>query len=308
MAKYVLCCLFLLCSSAYAEVYRWKDENGRIHYSDKRPTDQNDFQTKEIKGTKASRLEVELILHGLTLNADIENTIKLSVVKIHEVYTSVVGLNLGDIPPVKIRLFDQQEEFQEFYAKFANGSRSDQISGFYTSLTGEIVLYKNRSIERTLEVIAHEASHLLLSYAYDNKIPTWLNEGLAEYFELITLQGLSVNVPPNHYSDRQMKSLQKTNRLLPLNNYFKRNGQAWYFANATSGGLYYSQAWSLVFYLMSSPEGKNLIKNMFAYLKQNPWDENINFILIDNFYSRGLVDFEKKWQQWIPAKRLAKTY
>ncbi len=307
MIKYLLCFFLVFCTQSFAEIYRWTDDKGRVHYSDTKPTD-NNYQTKEVKGTKASRLKVDLILHGLSLNADIENTIKLSVVKIHEVYTSVLGLNLGEIPPVKIRLFNDKAQFQRFYSQFSNGTRSDQISGFYTSRTGEIVLYKNRSIDRTLEVITHEASHLLLSYAYNNKVPSWLNEGLAEYFELIRLQGLSVGVPPNQFSDRRMKALLERGRLLPLNSYFKRNGNAWYLANSSSKGLYYSQAWSLVYFLMSSQEGKNTIKKMFAYLKENPWDKNINFILMDSFYPRGVEGFEKKWRQWIPAKRVAKSY
>lgn len=307
MIKILLYICLLYTPLAVSEVYRWKDANGRIHYSDTKPHN-NEYQIQGIKTTKASRLNVDLILHGLTLNADIENKIKLSVVKIHEVYTSVLGLNLGKIPPVKIRLFNRRAEFQEFYSKFANGSRSDQVSGFYTSRTGEIVLYKNRTIDRTLEVITHEASHLLLSYAYNNKVPTWLNEGLAEYFELIRLQGLSVGVPPNRYSDQKIKALFNANRLLPLNTYFKRNGNAWYLANSSSKGLYYAQAWSLVYFLMSSQEGKKIIKEMFAYLKQNPWHKDINFILINSFYPRGLTGFERKWQRWIPAKRVAKTY
>lgn len=48
MIRTVIACTFLLCAvSGYAEVYRWKDEQGNLHFSDSAPQS-HEFETVEI--------------------------------------------------------------------------------------------------------------------------------------------------------------------------------------------------------------------------------------------------------------------
>ncbi len=42
----LICCLIVHLSSAYAEVYKWVDDQGNIHYSDKKPENETIEQIK----------------------------------------------------------------------------------------------------------------------------------------------------------------------------------------------------------------------------------------------------------------------
>lgn len=47
-----LCCFFIVsCLNAHAEVYRWTDANGKVHYSDKRPKTAAEDVTEKVKQT-----------------------------------------------------------------------------------------------------------------------------------------------------------------------------------------------------------------------------------------------------------------
>ncbi len=301
----ILFLLSFITFCSHAEIYRWIDDKGRAHYSDQKPTNTTQFSTKAFTPSLASTLEVNLALHGVDLSASDENQIRLAVVKIHQLYRDVLSLDLGNIPAVNIRLFSSKRDFQIYYRRHSNGTPPENVAGFHSPLLNEIVLFFNRDMKTTLQVVTHEASHLLLSHNY-LRIPTWLNEGLAEYVELLKPQGQSIEIPPNQYADYNIKTLHRSGQLLPLSTYLSHDYQSWYKAN--KDGSYYQQAWSIVFYMMSTADGKRTITQIFNYLKKQPYDGNINLALFNEFYPGGLDNFEKRWKNWIPQKRLSKTY
>lgn len=50
MKTFAQICLLLLCSLlAHAEIYKWVDDNGRVHYSDSKPASESGVQSVEIR-------------------------------------------------------------------------------------------------------------------------------------------------------------------------------------------------------------------------------------------------------------------
>jgi hypothetical protein len=309
MARFSLLLLFFYSSFVLSEIYHWTDKDGKRHYSDVKPLSENDkYQVKDYTPTLASTLDVEFVLHGYSLPLDVENKIRLSAAKLQEGYLNVLSLPLKPIPKIKIRIFNSKSQFRRYYSNVAggNGMSPHNVAGFFSPRLFEVALYKT-DIDSMLRTIVHELSHLLLGNTY-GYIPTWLNEGLAEYFEQISVKGLSVEIRPNYHSDKRIKSFYRSNGLLSLRYYFSKDSTAWYSANDTSGSAYYDHAWSLVFFLMSSRDGKLALSRMFAHLQTYPYSPHVNFTLVHRYYPGGLSALQDDWIKWIPRNRIPKTF
>ena len=49
MNRFLFSCLILLCVNTQAEVYRWTDANGKVHYGDKKPKAAAEDITEKVK-------------------------------------------------------------------------------------------------------------------------------------------------------------------------------------------------------------------------------------------------------------------
>jgi hypothetical protein len=49
MKRFLFCCLILTCVNSQAEVYRWTDANGKVHYGDKKPKAAAEDITEKVK-------------------------------------------------------------------------------------------------------------------------------------------------------------------------------------------------------------------------------------------------------------------
>ncbi len=58
--KWFLCCLlFLSCINTSAEVYRWTDANGKVHFGDKKPKSSAEDITEKVKQTNVDTSTAE---------------------------------------------------------------------------------------------------------------------------------------------------------------------------------------------------------------------------------------------------------
>jgi hypothetical protein len=59
MKKFLCCFLVFICASTQAEVYRWTDANGKVHYGDKRPKSAAEDITEKVKKTNVDTSTAE---------------------------------------------------------------------------------------------------------------------------------------------------------------------------------------------------------------------------------------------------------
>lgn len=102
-------------------------------------------------------------------------------------------------------------------------------------------------------VIFHEYTHLLLNHSNWHDIPTWLNEGLAEYYSTFAVQGsdrvlVGAAVPAHLYHLR-------SEALLPPETLFAVDNKSPYYNEESKQSIFYAQAWLLIHYLMQTDGG-----------------------------------------------------
>lgn len=135
-------------------------------------------------------------------------------------------------PPVKmeIHVFNTQEEFRAAATEhgFAIGPG---VGGFFVPALLSIFVYEEVSKHSSAtveEVLAHECSHQFLHVTCNGSrhVPTWINEGLAVYFESGVFQGGQFQVRPPVERIARLKDLYdyRKTTLMPLEGYLGHYG------------------------------------------------------------------------------------
>jgi hypothetical protein len=112
--------------------------------------------------------------------------------------------------------------------------------------------------EQTLSVIAHEAWHQYSWFTFKDRLPSWLEEGLATQNEAIDWQGVTPVFKPAE-NERRFSALRaalRENRLWKLPDLLTTHAGRVIKLPQRQIDAYYAQLWSLVLFLQNSPKYK----------------------------------------------------
>lgn len=107
---------------------------------------------------------------------------------------------------------------------------------------------------QTWGVVQHEGFHQFAAAVIRANLPTWLNEGLAEYFAQAQFTGdsfVDALIPPERLA--RLVGAMKAGRLKPLKDLMAMSRDQWNGRMATEN---YDQSWSLVHFLVHGQDGK----------------------------------------------------
>ncbi|WP_253306504.1 collagenase [unidentified bacterial endosymbiont] len=162
-----------------------------IHYRTKENYFNNNgrgYQTPELITLPSHNIKVELYCNRLKPNK--LTTIQQAIQAVAAEFSNAVNLPLSPSAPqetFRIYLFDRKEDYQYFGGEeqFKWGLGSEGGKAHYRGrpeVHSELYLYQQGD---TLN-LKHELTHALTFYVtkgHSASIPTWLMEGIAEYFE-----------------------------------------------------------------------------------------------------------------------------
>lgn len=163
------------------------------------------------------------------------------------------------LPPYKmeIHVFKDQEDFSKGAGANNHGSMPPGVLGFFAP--GQLAIY---SFERydykndnhnLFSTLAHEASHQFLHVACNGSdhVPTWINEGLAVYFESSKFENGKLAWYPPAGRLGQLKAAYKNIKgtVMSIEDYIKHRGHI--------SAIQYGEVYSLTSYLVfSGPVGR----------------------------------------------------
>ncbi len=116
-----------------------------------------------------------------------------------------------------------------------------------------------RSRATTRRTLQHEGFHQFAFEHFGRRLPAWMNEGLAQYFEDAVLleRGFELGLAdPDRIT--LIRTALNDGTALPLASLFQLQGSDWHQTLTTDqgrAGLLYAQAWSLVYYLIHGEHG-----------------------------------------------------
>src|SRR5687767_1090744 len=117
----------------------------------------------------------------------------------------------------------------------------------YITLTRE-----TRGQQDPFDVIFHEYTHLMVNSTLGN-VPTWFNEGLAEYYSTFSIsddQKVVLGSPiANHVY------LLREKKMLPLRTLFQVDHKSPYYNERDKQSIFYAESWALLHYLILGKGG-----------------------------------------------------
>jgi tetratricopeptide (TPR) repeat protein len=110
--------------------------------------------------------------------------------------------------------------------------------------------------------IYHEYTHALLHMNY-NRVPLWLNEGLAEFFGNSTLTAKDATTGA---ADKTHLYVLSKSELLPVETLLQVKENSPYYNEMNRASIFYAESWAVVHYLLLDPEARRqqLLGKFFA--------------------------------------------
>jgi hypothetical protein len=294
---------FALALGAQGAIYRWTDAEGRVYFGDRPPAELIQ-EARDLSAAYAgrARFSFEIVPVDHDLPAETRAQVQVAVSKIHEIFESRLGLRFSSDPSFSIRIFKDREGFEAY----GGPGLGHLVSGYYSPERNEAVTWSQQGFEQMLEVITHEAGHALLHHRFD-EVPRWLDEGLSEYVERIQVFGQAVTVPPNPDWDAVVKAQVRDGSLMPLAEYVGLSTPGWLAHNLPENRAY-ARAWSLVYFMMSTPEGTQVLGRLLAALDRSGADGFTPAEVIGAHYPGGLAAFDIDWRAWVLGPKRAHYY
>ena len=167
------------------------------------------------------------------------------------------GMHFTSPVPTTVIVFKSDSSYKPF-KPLING-KPDKVAGYFQA--GPDVNYITLTTEKLSEnpyaVIFHEYVHLLVNNTLGKStIPTWFNEGLAEYYSTFDIEE-DRKVYLGNLIQRHLVLL-RANKLIPLEQLFSVDYYSLPRNSHEATGIFYAESWLLLHYLIQGNEGKKL--------------------------------------------------
>jgi Lipopolysaccharide kinase (Kdo/WaaP) family len=195
--------------------------------------------------------------------------------------------------PVVIYLFNDEGEYRKYMA--VTYPKLPPRSAYFVGTATELAVFTHWG-QSVREDLRHEYTHGLLHSAM-KRVPLWLDEGLAEYFEIAGPQPGGIN---HEYANKLSVLLAQGWRpnLKRLESFDD---------NAQMRRSDYQEAWAWVHFMLNgSPEAKHVLLSYLADLRKNPDPKSISKRL-----ALECPDFQERSMSYMarlaPERQLAKA-
>ena len=150
-----------------------------------------------------------------------------------------------------------------------------------------------------MRVVRHEIAHLALGNWLGNT-PLWLNEGLAEVVERLRFELSSATAPEPGKDIRDVARLRRSGRLPPLRTFLAMGRADW---NRIGPEIAYPYAWSMVHFLLESPQRRSLTTAYLNTIAQHRCCAFDHEAHLHRVYPGGLSAFSADWAAWLAKGR-----
>ncbi|MFL6468093.1 MAG: DUF1570 domain-containing protein, partial [Pyrinomonadaceae bacterium] len=168
------------------------------------------------------------------------------------------GMKVSSPIPTTVIVFKSGSSYRPFKPKRPDGKPDDGIAGYFQPAddVNYITLSTEGENEDTFGTIFHEYVHFMLDSSVGKaNIPTWFNEGLAEYYQTYRIEE-DQKVTLGTVQSGHLYLLNQT-KLIPFKQFFEVDSYTLHANGDHSRSIFYAQAWAIIHYLIQGNGGKN---------------------------------------------------
>ena len=211
------------------------------------------FVPVSAKDTWTSVHSKNFLLVGNASEKDIQQ-VGVRLEQFREVFSRLfTKMNVNSPVPTTVIVFKNDDSYRPF-------KPNQNTAGYFQP--GPDVNYITLRLGKELgsqqdpfNIIFHEYTHLLVKNT-TGVVPTWFNEGLAEYYSTFSItedQKVVMGRPiANHVY------LLREKRMLPLRTLFQVDQESPYYNERDKQSIFYAESWALMHYLILGNEGQRM--------------------------------------------------
>lgn len=286
----------IVASSGYAEIYKWVDENGKVHFSDRK----DHRVAQEVVNLKPgastwSRFDIDIKAIDVELSDEENQQIVDGVNNVYEFFDRVMSFDMYRTVPVNILILRDSTEYRNYLVR-RNKGLAVASYGLYIPSEHQIVVYvrKNRSL--TFKTIKHEVSHAVVNTIVPYA-PSWLNEGLAEQMEMLKRDEEGLYFERHEENLRVVAHAREQGRLMDIDQLLKLSSDKWRHSDMSGWSSLRAQSGQFVGFLLSKPTRRNFVVRLMHNF--NRGDRTLSYYLVDDNYLGGVSMLGLDWMRWL---------
>ncbi len=209
--------------------------------------------TVSAKDTWTSVRSKNFLLVGNASEKDIRQ-VGVRLEQFREVFSRLfTSLNVNSPVPTTVVVFKNDESYRPFKPN-ANTAGYFQPGPDVNYITLRITNDLN-SQQDAFTIIFHEYTHLLVRNTSGN-VPTWFNEGLAEYYSTFSITDDQKVVMGRPIASHVYRL--RENKMLPLRTLFQVDQKSPYYNERDKQSIFYAESWALMHYLILGKDGQRM--------------------------------------------------
>ena len=297
--------LLVSATPSYAELYQWRDEHGRVHFGDRAPEEQ-EVKTVNIEAKpEREQLKLEVFPEGFALNTGSMNVLQEKIPAILKIYRQLFRLDLNKTVEVKITLLPDKASFNRWMAERTGNPKPTNALGAYLTQSREVGVWNHGSQEEVLRTILHESSHVVMAQV-SPYAPSWLQEGMAEYFETLSKENGKYVVRPIPESAARIQYWQESKQLISLRSYLSIPEAKWRTMAHNANPMPYTVAWATAYFMLSSETGKNTLRRVLHDMEKSRRWPSVDDL--ESRYPGGLTRMDYEFFKWTQSEMPAHQY
>jgi hypothetical protein len=153
----------------------------------------------------------------------------------------------GSDSPVLVIAVKRKDQFRALEPGTYHSRKSLSLHGLFVRAVDKnyILMRLDSEAGNPYPLVYHEYTHLFLHQA-EERIPLWLNEGLAEFYQTSEIYDREVLLgEPN----QEHLMLLRQENLLPLATLFTVDEKSPYYIEEKKGAIFYAECWALIHFL-----------------------------------------------------------
>ncbi|WP_236076616.1 DUF4124 domain-containing protein [Marinobacter nauticus] len=295
----VLVLLLLVATAAHAKIYKWVDEHGKVHFSDRQDHSVKQ-EVVEVKprASEWSRFEIRIETVDLELTAEENQQIVDGVNHVYEFYDHVLSFDMYRTVPVNILIFKDMVSYRNYLIQRDRGWLVASY-GLYMPSEHQIVVYIQEDRERTFRTIKHEVSHAVVNSIVPYA-PAWLNEGLAEQMEMLERDDAGLYFESHPENRWIVAKAREQGRLTGIDQFLKLPSNKWRHSDMSGSGSVRAQAGQFVYFLLAKPTRRSFLVRLMHNF--NRGDRTLSYYLVDDNYIGGVNMLGLDWRRWLHAQ------
>ena len=289
--------LFLVVAAAgHAKIYKWVDEDGKVHFSDRRDprVDQQEVRVKPGP-SDWSRFDINVETVDVELTEAEHQQIVDGVNNVYEFFDRVLSFDMYQTVPVNILIFRNSAEYRAYLIRKNRGWATASY-GLFMASENQIALYIRQDRSLTFNTIKHEVSHAVVSTIIPYA-PAWLNEGLAEQMEMLQRDEEGLYFERHAENRWYVDKAREQGRLADIDEFLKLSSGTWRHSELSGNWSLRAQSGQFVYFLFSKANGRDFVVRLMHNF--NRGDRTLAYYLVDENYIGGVTMLSLDWRRWL---------